>query len=135
MKSATVQFVLNAVCSALVVIAALALYDRIVVRPALLIGVVDVGEVYRAKEAEFTQILTKTALEEDRQIHFSTPPAVDESTPQTDTSGNSASPANATPAVTPPQPNKPQPAAAPSAPTPPKENGWWQKLLEWAGLG
>jgi len=86
------------------------------------------------------------ALEENQQTHFSPMPAVDESTPQTDTpgnspsqntansNGNSVSPANATPAVTPPKPNKPQPTAAPSTPTPPKEKGWWQKLLEWAGL-
>jgi hypothetical protein len=87
------------------------------------------------------------ALEEDRQIHFSTPPAVDESTPTTDTpanaptqntsapSGNSVSPANAAPAATPPEPNTPQPAATPSTPTPPKDKSWWQKMLEWAGLG
>ena len=87
------------------------------------------------------------ALEEDRQIHFSTPPAVDDSTPPTDapatatthnssaSNGNSGSPANAAPAATPPKPNKPQPAAAPSVPSPQKEKGWWQKLLEWAGLG
>ena len=67
MKSSTVLFFLNALCSALAVTAGLALYDRTVVRPAMLIGVVDVGEVYRAKEAEFTQILTKTTSEEDRQ--------------------------------------------------------------------
>jgi hypothetical protein len=42
-----------------VVAAALTAYDRLVLRPALVIGVVDVAEVYRAKEAEFTQILTK----------------------------------------------------------------------------
>jgi phosphotransferase system IIB component len=87
------------------------------------------------------------ALEEDRQIHFSTPPAVDDSTPPTDapatatthnssaSNGNSGSPANAAPAATPSKPNKPQPAAAPSVPSPQKEKGWWQKLLEWAGLG
>ena len=87
------------------------------------------------------------ALEENQQTHFSPMPSVDESTPQTDTpgnspsqntansNGNSVSPANATPAMTPPKPTKPQPAAAPSTPTPPKEKGWWQKLLEWAGLG
>jgi hypothetical protein len=33
----------------------------------LLIGVVDVADVYRAKEAEFTQILTKASSEDDRQ--------------------------------------------------------------------
>jgi hypothetical protein len=87
------------------------------------------------------------ALEEDRHIHFSTPPAVDESTPPTETpatapaqkasasNGNSGSPVNAAPAATPSKPNKPPPAAATSVPTPQKDKSWWQKLLEWAGLG
>ena len=30
-------------------------YDRLVVRPAQVIGVVDVAEIYRLKEAEFAQ--------------------------------------------------------------------------------
>lgn len=51
----------------LVVTASLATYDRLVLRPALIIGMVDVAEVYRAKEAEFTQILTKASSDEDRQ--------------------------------------------------------------------
>ena len=67
MKTSIAQFLVNTLLSLLMVAAGLALYDRIVVRPALVIGVVDVAEVYRAKEAEFTQILTKTTLEEDRQ--------------------------------------------------------------------
>ncbi len=67
MKTGTVQFFLHALLSLLTVAAALALYDRMVVRPALIVGVVDVAEVYRAKEAEFTQMLTRTASEEDRQ--------------------------------------------------------------------
>ena len=50
-----------------VVAASLVAYDRLVFRPALVVGVVDVAEVYRAKEAEFTQILTKVSSEEDRQ--------------------------------------------------------------------
>jgi hypothetical protein len=87
------------------------------------------------------------ALEEKQQTHFSPMPSVDDSTPPTDTpatatthnasasNGNSGSPANAAPAATPPKPTKPQPAAAPSVPAPQKEKGWWQKLLEWAGLG
>jgi len=87
------------------------------------------------------------ALEEDRHIHFSTPPAVDASTPPPDapvtapaqsvsySNGNSGLPANATPAVTPPKPNKPPPATATSVPAPQKDKSWWQKLLEWAGLG
>ena len=50
-----------------VVAAALLLYDRQVLRPALRIGTVDVAEVYRQKEAEFTQPLTKAGSDEDRQ--------------------------------------------------------------------
>ena len=45
----------------------LALYDRLVLRPALVVGVVDMAEVYRAKEAEFTQRLTRSTSEQDRQ--------------------------------------------------------------------
>ncbi|MDR3368938.1 hypothetical protein [Rhodoferax sp.] len=67
MKNSIAQFFLNTLLSILVVATGLALYDRMVVRPALVIGMVDVAEVYRAKEAEFTQILTRTTLEEDRQ--------------------------------------------------------------------
>jgi hypothetical protein len=44
----------------------IALYDRLVFRPAQHIGVVDIGEVYRAKEAQFAQLLTKSASEADR---------------------------------------------------------------------
>jgi hypothetical protein len=87
------------------------------------------------------------ALEENREIHFSPLPSIDESTPPTDTSattsaqqssasnGNTGTPANAIPAATPSKPNKPQPVATPSTHTPPKDKSWWQKLLEWAGLG
>jgi hypothetical protein len=55
--------------AATVVFVALAFlgYDRLVARPARLIGVVDVGEVYRLKEAEFTQIVTKGGSEDERQ--------------------------------------------------------------------
>jgi len=67
MKTSTAQFFLHALLSLLMVSATLGLYDRMVVRPALIVGVVDVAEVYRAKEAEFTQMLTRTASEEDRQ--------------------------------------------------------------------
>jgi hypothetical protein len=45
----------------------LAIYDRYVARPARLVGIVDVAEVYRTKEAEFTQLLTKTPSDEERQ--------------------------------------------------------------------
>lgn len=67
MKTSVAQILANALLLLFLVAGGLALYDRIVVRPALVIGVVDVAEVYRAKETEFTQILTRTTLEEDRQ--------------------------------------------------------------------
>ena len=67
MKNTIAQGLVSALLSVLIVAAGLALYDRTMIRPALVVGVVDVAEVYRAKEAEFTQILTKTSLEEDRQ--------------------------------------------------------------------
>lgn len=51
----------------LAVAAGIAAYDRWIVRPALRVGVVDVGEVYRQKEAEFTLILTKAVSDDDRQ--------------------------------------------------------------------
>ena len=49
---------LHAGLTALLVASGLAAYDRWVVRPALVVGVVDLSEVYRAKEAQFTQLLT-----------------------------------------------------------------------------
>ncbi len=56
----------NAAVAAVLVAAGLALYDRLVLRPALVIGVVDLSEVYRAKEAEFTQLLTRTGSDAER---------------------------------------------------------------------
>lgn len=53
--------------SALTVAGSLAAYHHWVVRPALRVGIVDVGEVYRQKEAEFTLILTKAASDDERQ--------------------------------------------------------------------
>lgn len=58
---------LNAAMAALICMAALAAYDRLVSRPARVVGVVDVGEVYRQKESEFTRILTRAVDEADRQ--------------------------------------------------------------------
>ncbi|UEC01777.1 hypothetical protein [Burkholderia vietnamiensis] len=61
---------LHALIAAMLVAAGIAIYDRLVVRPALVIGVVDLSEVYRAKEAEFTRLLTKadnTGAEQDRE--------------------------------------------------------------------
>ena len=71
MKTTVPQWLTQGLVTLFVVAASLAAYDRWVLRPALVIGVVDVAEVYRAKEAEFTQILTKAlsqpASEEERQ--------------------------------------------------------------------
>ena len=86
------------------------------------------------------------ALEEGLQTHFNTPPAVDDPTPPANapassppqnssaTVGNSRATTNAASAVMPTKPNKQQPMPATPVPAPPKEKGWWQKLLEWAGL-
>ena len=71
MKTTVPQWLAQGLVTLFVVAASLTAYDRLVLRPALLIGVVDMAEVYRAKEAEFTQILTKALSqppsEEDRQ--------------------------------------------------------------------
>ncbi|WP_150429973.1 hypothetical protein [Dechloromonas sp. CZR5] len=67
MKPNISQLLGQGLLTLLVVSASITAYDRLVLRPALVIGVVDVAEVYRAKEAEFTQILTKAGSEEDRQ--------------------------------------------------------------------
>ena len=63
MRTAVIQVVITF----FIVAGALLAYDRFVVRPARLIGVVDVGEVYRLKEAEFTQIVTKSGSDDERQ--------------------------------------------------------------------
>lgn len=46
---------------------ALLAYDRLIVKPGQVIGIVDVAEVYRAKEMEFAALLTASKTEEDRQ--------------------------------------------------------------------
>jgi hypothetical protein len=58
---------LHGVVSLAIIGAALAAYDHWVIRPALRVGIVDVGEVYRQKEAEFTLILTKAGSDDERQ--------------------------------------------------------------------
>lgn len=57
---------LQAVLAMVIVFVTLAAYDRLVIRPGQLVGVVDVGEVYRQKEAEFTLILTKAGTDGER---------------------------------------------------------------------
>jgi hypothetical protein len=46
---------------------AVAVYDQWILRPTLAIGTVDLAEVYRAKETQFTQLLTASAGEDERQ--------------------------------------------------------------------
>jgi hypothetical protein len=58
---------INAVVSALIVAGALLAYDRMVVRPAQTIGIVDVAQIYALKEAEFSQRLNRSGSDEDRQ--------------------------------------------------------------------
>ena len=70
MKDGMKALLLNAAFALLIVLGTLAAYDRMVVRPAQRVGVVDVGEVYRQKEAEFTQILTKAGSEGERDRAF-----------------------------------------------------------------
>lgn len=77
------QCCVTTLIAAVVVAGSLLVYDRFALRPALAsgnttaanmgamvvaaVGVVDVAEVYRAKEAEFTLLLTTSSSEEERQ--------------------------------------------------------------------
>lgn len=63
----TKPLLLNAIVSAALVTGGIAAYDRWVLQPALVVGVVDLSEVYRAKEAEFTQLLTQTDSDAERE--------------------------------------------------------------------
>jgi NAD-dependent oxidoreductase involved in siderophore biosynthesis len=67
LKAILVHAGIAALIAAMMTAGALAAYDRHVVRPAQRVGVVDVGEVYRLKEAEFTQLLTRAATEGERE--------------------------------------------------------------------
>lgn len=60
-------FVASALVNLIAVSGALIAYDRLVIRPTRTIGVVDLAEVYRAKEDEFTRRLTAAHSEEERQ--------------------------------------------------------------------
>lgn len=57
----------NLVLSALLVAAALLAYERLVARPHRMVGVVDLGEVYRLKEAQFSQMLIQPGPQAERQ--------------------------------------------------------------------
>jgi len=70
MSHGTKALLPNAALGLLIVTAALAAYDRWVVRPGQLIGLVDVGEIYRQKEAEFTLLLTRAGSDGERDKAF-----------------------------------------------------------------
>lgn len=70
MSNAMKALLPNAAVALLVVAGALAAYDRWVVRPGQMIGLVDVGEIYRQKEAEFTQLLTRAGSDGERDKAF-----------------------------------------------------------------
>jgi len=53
------NFAATVVVTLALVAAGLAVYDREVVRPASRVGVVDLAEVYRGKEREFTELVTR----------------------------------------------------------------------------
>ena len=57
----------NAAVTAFVVSVALLAYDRVVVRPALRVGVVDISAVYASKENEFAQLLLRGGSDQERQ--------------------------------------------------------------------
>lgn len=71
MSSPAARLLAQGLATLIVTAAVLFAYDRWVLRPALLVGVVDVAEVYRAKEAQFTRILTEAQGEEGRQLALS----------------------------------------------------------------
>ena len=60
-------FGLHLLATTFIVAIALSAYHRFVFNPAQRIGVVDVAEVYRAKEAQFAEQLTRGESEEQRQ--------------------------------------------------------------------
>jgi hypothetical protein len=80
------------------------------------------------------------ALEEDRQIHFSTPPPIDDTSPLPDkpaaasAAENAGSSTNSAPAALPQKPDTQQPVTAPGSQSPTKTKSWWQELREWVGL-
>ena len=58
---------LSVALSTLLATCGLVAYDRLVVRPGRLVGIVDVSEVYRTKETEFASLLTASQSDEERQ--------------------------------------------------------------------
>lgn len=65
--TARMLLITNGLVILVVVAGAQLLYDRHVIRPARTIGVVDLAEVYRVKEDEFSRRLTAARSDEERQ--------------------------------------------------------------------
>ena len=61
------QLALQVAVCVLVMACGLLAFDRFVVRPSQVIGIVDVSEVYRIKEAEFASLITAGRSEDERQ--------------------------------------------------------------------
>lgn len=59
--------VAHLVVTVVVVAAGLLGYHHFVMRPAQRVGIVDLAEVYRAKEHEFAQLLAKGTSEDERE--------------------------------------------------------------------
>ena len=66
MRAALLHGFATLLATLLAIVAALAAYHHWIVRPALRVGIVDLGEVYRLKEAEFTLTLTKPGSDDER---------------------------------------------------------------------
>jgi hypothetical protein len=58
---------LHAVVSLLMAASCLLAYDRLIFRPSQRVGVVDVAEIYRLKEAEFAALVTAGRTDDDRR--------------------------------------------------------------------
>ena len=58
---------LSVALSTLLATCGLVAYDRLVVRPGRLVGIVDVSEVYRMKETEFAALLAASKTDDERQ--------------------------------------------------------------------
>ncbi len=120
-------------------------YIVFLIRPSGIGMFKDLVEVARKKGFE----VGFDALEEDREIHFTAPPPLDDETvpekkstattePQPP-AARSVSPTNipTAPEATAPETNSSTNTVPPPPPanSPPKPKSWWQRLLEWIGIG
>ena len=66
------NIVLAGTVSALISACFVLAYDRLVFRPSNRIAIVDLSEVYRAKEAQYAQILTSSKSDDERKDALAT---------------------------------------------------------------